>query len=229
MRSTILSALAVTGFALALTGCRSLVPFTHETRTQNGLSDDEIKNLQFYVSHDITLRREIESGGRQITPGHKLVVISGKTIEEVEIPAKTPCVAVKIGAQTISVSFEPGTWLDFSLRTSRIGSADGLLRPVALAPSRRSFAGLLGAQFAQPPNPFPGNDQVATDPGPSTSGDLGGNYWLNVDSSGKIAFASKVFDAIDDSAEAHLLIDSDTLEDVVKKRTVLRGVRLSDK
>ena len=61
----------------ALTGCNGLIPLTHELRTQNDLSRDELKNLQFYTSDTITLRRELESGGKQITGNHKLRITEG--------------------------------------------------------------------------------------------------------------------------------------------------------
>lgn len=220
----------------ALTGCSSLIPFTHEIRVEHGLTDDEVKNLQFYSSHGITLRREIESGGRKITPGHKLLLISGKQIEEVVIPAKTPGVAVKVGPRALAVSFEPGTSLVFQVKGSRLAmDHSGFLRPLALDPSpasplERRVTNLLGQQFAQPPNPFPGNDG-SPDLGATTvaGDDASGNYWLDTDSAGRIAFDGKLWNSEEDSMQAHLLIDSDLLEEVDKKRNVLHGVKLEPK
>jgi hypothetical protein len=228
---THLPALVLSVLALsALGGCASYVPFTHELRTEHGLTDDEVKNLQFYVSHDVTLRREIESGGRKVTPGHKLLLISGKQIEEVVIAAKTPGVAVKVGPRAIAVSFQPGTALIFALKGSRLALENGFLRPVPLEVGQSDFAtrplvGLLGQQFAKPPNPFPGNDGTGT----STTfagDDATGNYWLDSDNAGRVVFAEKEWNAEDNTLQAHLLIDSDQLENVDKKKTVLSGVKL---
>ncbi|WP_272418154.1 DNA-directed RNA polymerase [Polyangium jinanense] len=235
-RPAFLASLATVALA-GLTGCASLVPFTHEIRTEHGLTDDEVKNLQFYSSHGITLRREIESGGRKITPGHKLLLISGKQIEEVVIPAKTPGVAVKVGPRALAVSFEPGTSLVFTVKGSRLAMDDrNFLRPLALDPSpaspfERNVTNLLGQQFAQPPNPFPGNDSNAdlAGPGAVASDDASGNYWLDTDSAGRISFAGKLWNSEEDSMQAHLLIDSDLLEEVDKKRNVLHGVKLEPK
>ena len=45
-------------------GCQpSLVPFTKELRSQHDLSAKEVKRLQFYVSHSVTLRREATAPG----------------------------------------------------------------------------------------------------------------------------------------------------------------------
>lgn len=221
----VLSVLALT----ALGGCASYVPFTHELRTEHGLTDDEVKNLQFYVSHDVTLRREVESGGRKVTPGHKLLLISGKQIEEVVISAKTPGVAVKVGPRAIAVSFQPGTAMVFAIKGSRLALENGFLRPVPLAGQNdfaaRPFGALLGQQFAKPPNPFPGNDGTGT----STTfagDDATGNYWLDSDNAGRVVFAEKEWNAEDNTLQAHLLIDSDSLENVEKKKTVLSGVKL---
>ncbi len=222
-----LPALVLSILALsALGGCASYVPFTHELRTEHGLTDEEVKNLQFYVSHEVTLRREVESGGRKVTPGHKLLLISGKQIEEVVIGAKTPGVAVKVGPRAIAVSFQPGTALIFAIKGSRLALEGGFLRPVA----REEFAGqpitsFLGQSFAKPPNPFPGNDGTGT----STTfagDDASGNYWLDSDNAGHVQFAEKDWSAEDNTLQAHLLIDSDQLESVDKKKTVLGGVKL---
>jgi hypothetical protein len=218
----VLSVLALT----ALGGCASYVPFTHELRTEHGLTDEEVKNLQFYVSHDVTLRREVESGGRKVTPGHKLLLISGKQIEEVVIGAKTPGVAVKVGPRAIAVSFQPGTALIFAIKGSRLALENGFLRPEA----REEFAGkpitsFLGQQFAKPPNPFPGNDGTGTTT-TFAGDDASGNYWLDSDNAGRVQFAEKEWNAEDNTLQAHLLIDSDQLENVDKKKTVLSGVKL---
>lgn len=227
---THLPALVLSVIALSmLGGCASYIPFTHELRTEHGLTDDEVKNLQFYVSHDVTLRREVESGGRKVTPGHKLLLISGKQIEEVVIPAQTPGVAVKVGPRALAVSFQPGTAMIFALKGSRLALENGFLRPVPLNATNefaaRPLANLLGQQFANPPNPFPGNNGTGTTSVVPTD-DATGNYWLDSDNAGRVLFAEKEWNAEDNTLQAHLLIDSDQLENVDKKKTVLGGVKL---
>lgn len=217
-RANILSLAAVSVISLFAIGCGgSLVPFTHETRIENNLTTEEIKNLQFYVSHRITLRRELESGGRQITGSHKLLVVSGKTIEEVVIEEKTPGIAVAVGDSAISVSFEQGSSMEFSARDGRVLS-DGSSTPTS------------GGSFAEAPDPFPGNNGDRSGPAlvPSSTAptNFTGNYFLSIEPGGRITFQTKAFDAVDDSFKAHLMIDSDTLEDVVKNRKVLPGLRL---
>jgi hypothetical protein len=210
-------ALAVT-FTLGLlaTGCGAgLVPFTHELREQNRLTDDEIRNLQFYVSHKITLRRELESGGRQVTGSHKLLLTSGKSIEEVVVEEKTPGIALAVKGPVITLSFEPGTSMDFVVEGARGAAAP---EPVRAAPQGG-------------PDPFPGNNGRPPElmPERALPASLSGNYFLWVEPSGQINFQSKMFDAVEDSNQAHLLIDADTLKQVVQNHKVLPGIRLPSK
>ncbi len=209
--SSALPTLLVAVALAALTGCKGLIPLSHELRTQNSLSADELRNLQFYTSDTITLRRELESGGKQITGNHKLRITEGKTIEEVVIEAKTPGIAVNIGDHLISISFEQGSFMDFA--------------PVGGPPtSTASFA------VAPDPDPFPGNDGKRRNelpPRPPASPDpYTGAYALVLGPLGKISYQGKDFEVVDDSSKAHLLIDGESLKAVVKKNKVLPGLRL---
>ncbi|WP_437757348.1 DNA-directed RNA polymerase [Sorangium sp. So ce1389] len=206
-------ALAV-AFLVALTGCGPrLVPFTHELRVQHDLTDRDVKNLQFYLSHEVALRRELTSERSQITSSHKLLLVSGKVIEEVVVEERTPGVVVDARAGVLSVSFEPGASLAFSAAPAP--------EPSAPAPS---FPG-----FATPPDPFPGNagPLLAVPLAPPEGGAPGGNYWIAAGPGGEVRYQGKAFSAIEGSLRAHLLIDADALEEVVERRKVLPGVRLS--
>ncbi|MFO0587824.1 MAG: hypothetical protein U0441_09810 [Polyangiaceae bacterium] len=236
-------------FGVAATGCASYVPFTYEMRSQHRLTDDEVKDLQFYTSHQITLRREVQSEDREITPGHKLRLISGKSVDEVVIPARTPGVALRVSKRVISVSFVDGTSLDFVTGTGRapLGMLGDFAEPFAALegtyrprhkdsnpfqnPSAAAFLG----QYATPP-PGAGPVKIATppvDPQPPVVpsypyDEPTGSYFLTTDSSGRISFASRSWDAVDDTTQAHLLIRSDKLEETEERRTVLPGVRLGN-
>jgi hypothetical protein len=220
-RLAIQLAVVVLGLLTAACG-KSLVPFTHEIRVQHRLTDADIKNLQFYVSHTVVLRRELEEGGRQITGNHKLLLVSGKTIEEVVIEDETPGIAVDVRPGALSISFEPDTSLVFS--------TSGELDDPRAEPASKGSQTEPG--FAEGPDPFPGNKPRDQSPEPepfpvNRGGSIfGGNYRLAMDSRGRVSFGGSMFGAIDDSARAHLLIDAETLEQVVEKRKVLPGMRL---
>jgi len=193
------------GMLTLSTGCASMVPLTHEMRDAHDLGKEELGGLQYYTSHDITLRREITKDGRQIH-GHRLVLTSGKTVEEIVIPAGTPGVAVRIARDQLAVSFEPGTSLVFSIAEAQSLEEHG---PVA---------------FAQPaPNPFPGeHEEDEAHPFSHGSG-FGGSYFVNVSTSNAVRFNGRVYEAVEETLKAHLLIDSESLDDVVENRTVLSG------
>jgi hypothetical protein len=192
---------------VAAAGCRTFVPFTQEIRDQNHLSDAELKNLQFYVSGTVTLRREADSAGRQVTGNHKLLVVAGKTIEEVVIEARTPGICVGVGPHQLSVSFEQGTAIDFTPVGARSYTTDG-------------------PAFAATPaelDPFPGNRGAE----PRSGDPLSGRYLVWVSPTNTVKFLGKPFDAVDDTSAASLLIDAEALDHVVKQRKVLPGLRLS--
>lgn len=207
--------LALSTLAMA-TGCGSgLVPLTQELRDQHGLTEQELSNLQYYVSHTITLRRELESGGRQITGNHKLVLRAGKTIEEVVVPDGTPGVAVGVGAESLEISFEEGTSILFAIESAqpRGGGGGGAF---ASGPDPNPFPGSIDDGQSQP-EPFPAKGNVGR----------GGNYWVAIDSAdASVPFAGTVFKAVDETLKAHLLIDAESLEEVVEQRTVLGGRKL---
>lgn len=209
LRSASLPGVLAAGACLAaLSGCASYVPFTQELRDQHHLQTADLKNLQFYNSHTITLRREVERGGREVTGGHKLLVIAGKQIEEVEIPEHTPGVVVGADEASLEVSFDEGTSFRF-----RLHGPDPVQDPVVLT----------GGGFATPPDPFPGNT-TRKDEEPRRHFLGSGNFWLT--ENGQITFQGKTWDAIKDSMNAHLVISTESLEEVEEQKTVLKGRKL---
>jgi hypothetical protein len=100
--------------SLSLAGCApQRVAFTQGIRTQYGLGGEDLKNLQYYVSSDITLQRDFRREEGEISKSHKFVTKEGGLLEEVVIPAGTPGVATEVGETSLAVSFEPGSSLIF--------------------------------------------------------------------------------------------------------------------
>jgi hypothetical protein len=193
---------------LALTfgsGCASYLPFSQELRDEHRLETKDLKNLQFYTSHTITLRREAERGGREITPGHKLLLIAGKQIEEVVIEKHTPGIVVGASGSSLEVSFAEGSSMTFSLR-----GPEPLSEPV-----------VLDRRFAEPPDPFPGNRINRPEPEPALSTGFG-NYYLTPRGR-TVEFQGKTWDAVGESDLSHLVISTESLEEVQESETVLKG------
>lgn len=204
--------LCLVATSAATTGCASYVPFTEELRTQNDLREAELRNLQFFTSDEVVLRREASSTGRQITPGHRLVLLSGKTVEEVVIEQHTPGVVTKFGEGWMTIDFGGDTKLEFAVRGAE-PVHDG------------AFALQQNGRFAEAPDPFPGEREPELLP-KRTRSFGSGSYFLALAPSGEIRLGDKLFQAVDDSLRAHLVVDADELEEEVEVRTVVRGRQL---
>lgn len=206
-RRALLLTLSAATLSLA-TGCASYVPVTQELRNEHRLSANDLSNLQFYNSDTITLRRELARGDRRVTGAHTLRVIAGKQIEEVVIDRHTPGVVVGVTEGVLRVSFEEGTFLEF-----------GVSGPEPISEPLVATTG-----FAEPPEPFPADR--ARDPRelrPFVGGS--GNYWLMTEG-GAVTFQGKRYDAVGGTTRAHLVISTESLDEVEEEKTVLRGRRL---
>lgn len=89
--------------------CAQRIPFTQEVREKEKLSEEEIKKIQFYPSHDIVLQRgEAGEKGKEISEG-TLMTKDEKSVEQVIIKAGTPGIADRVlDGNRISVRFEEG-------------------------------------------------------------------------------------------------------------------------
>lgn len=100
--------------SLAAPGCASnRVAFTQQLRAQYDLTAEDLKNLQYYLSGDITLQREFRTEEREISKSHNLVRKEDGLVEQVFIRSGTPGVATDVGETTLAVRFEPGASLIF--------------------------------------------------------------------------------------------------------------------
>ena len=110
----IFAAAVLLAVTFSAAGCASQrVAFTQGIRTQYDLESEELKNLQYYVSSDITLQRDFRREEGEISKSHKLVKKEGGLMEQVVIHAGTPGIATEVGATSLAVSFEPGASLIF--------------------------------------------------------------------------------------------------------------------
>lgn len=90
MTAKILPFLGAMIMLLSITSCGpTLRPFTQDLYADNDWSDTELKNIQFYLSRDIVLRRQASGGSSQIVDG-EIKVVEGQKVEEVVLKAGTP-------------------------------------------------------------------------------------------------------------------------------------------
>ena len=125
------------------------VAFTQQMREQYKLSTDELQNLQYYISSDLTLSREITSGDREVAKG-KLITRTGKLTDEVVVPSYTPGIATNVQPDSLFVSFEAGSALKFStdsMGVYQVSSRDQSLSSTVIFDGK-SYQALEGANTA---------------------------------------------------------------------------------
>ncbi len=107
--SNLLSLIALIGVVSILSSCSPrLTPFTQKLYDRNDWSEAELKKVQFYLSEDIVLRREVTKGGSRIESG-TIKVVNGSKVEEVVIRKGTPGVITFMPKHDrFAVSFEEG-------------------------------------------------------------------------------------------------------------------------
>lgn len=94
---------------LTVTACTPILrPLVHKDRVENDWSSNELKKVQFYLSHDVTINRKLKKESTEITSG-KIKVVNGEKVEEVIIPEGTPGILTYSPTDDrIGISFEEG-------------------------------------------------------------------------------------------------------------------------
>ncbi|NND06916.1 MAG: hypothetical protein HKN87_11100 [Saprospiraceae bacterium] len=93
----------------ALVSCSpNYKPFTVDLQDSYNWSEDELKKIQFYLSQEIVLQRNL-SKGESVIEGGKIQVREGRRIEEIRIPEGTPGVLMFMPKPNrLAISFERG-------------------------------------------------------------------------------------------------------------------------
>lgn len=108
MKTNLIFILAAS-IVLTLNSCAPRIPFTQEVREKEKLSEEEMKKIQFFASHDIVLQRgEKEEKEKEISEG-TLMTKDGKSVEQVIIKAGTPGIVDRVlDANRVAIRFEEG-------------------------------------------------------------------------------------------------------------------------
>jgi hypothetical protein len=107
--------------ASALASCKNLVPFTDALKRNHNWTAEQLKGVQFYVSHDIILRRELVNGSSEIVHG-KIRMRDGRKVDEILIRAGTPGILTDMPKENkMLVSFEVGDdhYLSFGVNPNK--------------------------------------------------------------------------------------------------------------
>jgi len=92
-----------------ITGCSpKLSTFSERLYIDGNWSEQELKDIQFYTSDNIVLRRQVSSGQSKIVDG-EIKMVNGRKVEEIIIKKGTPGVFVrKTSDKNLAISFESG-------------------------------------------------------------------------------------------------------------------------
>lgn len=96
-------------FVILMSSCSpTLSPFTDNLYDENKWSENELKRIQFYLSEDLVLRRQVREGSSEIVRG-EIKMVNGKKVEEIIIRRNTPGVFMFTPKQDrLAVAFEEG-------------------------------------------------------------------------------------------------------------------------
>lgn len=127
-----LMAISFTGFS------QKLVPFTTTIQEKFGLTKEDLKQVQFYVSEDIVLTKELLGKSNEVVSG-KIKTFASKKIDEVFVKAKTPCLVVDTNSKgNLKVSFSLS-----DEKTLTFGNTPNSTRFVLLAEKWEGHTGIL--------------------------------------------------------------------------------------
>lgn len=115
----VISSIVVASTCL-LSACSSphYVPFTQELRYSEGLNNNDLQRLQYYVCPPLKMERAVESRANNIADG-RLVRHQQQNLEEVVVPAWTPGIALQSSEHHLTVSFEEGTYFHFGVEQGK--------------------------------------------------------------------------------------------------------------
>lgn len=89
---TKLSVFFILTIAAIISSCSpQLSPFTQKMYEDNKWTDNDLRQIQFYLSQDIVLRRKVSDGETNIING-KIRSINGEKVEEIIFRRGTPCI-----------------------------------------------------------------------------------------------------------------------------------------
>jgi hypothetical protein len=83
-----------------------LSPYTYQLHQEAGMDERTLQQVQFYVSKDIILQRDLGDSETTISGG-RIKMINGRRVEEVVVLAGTPGVLITMpGDDRLAISFE---------------------------------------------------------------------------------------------------------------------------
>lgn len=96
--------------AFSLVSCSPrLTPFTRDIYESGNWSDADLKKIQFYLSEDLVLYRNLEKDGQATISGGEIKIVDGKRVEQVRFRSGTPGIFLQRPKEDhFAISFESG-------------------------------------------------------------------------------------------------------------------------
>jgi hypothetical protein len=105
---------------LFLSSCyNSKIPFTYELKSKLDSHNLDVRNVQFYNSDRIVIRRVVPLDEAKLNNG-EISLENGKTIDEVIINKETPGVCKLAGNYILGISFEDGNMKTFDFELNKM-------------------------------------------------------------------------------------------------------------
>jgi hypothetical protein len=96
-------------FTALVSSCSPKIPFTQSIREQYKLTPEELRGIQFYVSDQVVLRRAESNTAQKTTEEGRLIIESGKSIEQFTIRNGTRGALERVpDGKNLMISFEEG-------------------------------------------------------------------------------------------------------------------------
>ena len=92
---------------------RVYVPYTLQLQEEYNLTDEEVMQLQFYVSDKVMLEREIIDVDKKVSKEHRLKKVEDKLVDQVVFRSLTPGIAVELLPYMLRVAFEDQGYITF--------------------------------------------------------------------------------------------------------------------
>ena len=90
-----------------------LSPYTTRVQEETNLNDDEMAVVQFYLSSDVILYRNLSASETTVDNG-EITIMNGQKVQQIIIPEETPGVIVGRDGDKLKVSFDTnGSYLLF--------------------------------------------------------------------------------------------------------------------
>lgn len=124
-----------------LVSCTSYIPFTNHLRGEFHLDNEALRHVQFYVSSNVVLRRDLPLDGGKLTIGGVVRRDEGRLVEEILVRKHTPGIVLASVFEAeppksqLHVSFMPGDNTNHLVFAVPDGEQPGSDAPFALSPS----------------------------------------------------------------------------------------------